>query len=185
MCLEFISKNFSYACFLPIVAKYLTFFFSVKASLFTLRFLFYSANEENVKKKKLSGDSSPKNAKTLEKTVDTNEALQQNSRTETKNTNNTIHDSEGENKNREIPEELNSPLKQEQKSQKDKEELRKRKQKQGSAKRKRLTFKEMKELAVKRRLQRQFRGAKKEQLSNLSAARLASYGLTKKKKKKS
>lgn len=50
--------------------------------------------------------------------------------------------------------------------------------------RKRLTFKEMKELAVKKRLQRQFRGAKKEPLANLSAARLASYGLDKKKKKK-
>lgn len=76
-------------------------------------------------------------------------------------------------------------MEQEQKSLKDKEESKKGKQKQENPKRRRLTFKEMKELAVKKRLQRQFRGAKKERLSNLSAARLASYGLIKKKKKKS
>ncbi|KAL9950487.1 hypothetical protein ACROYT_G042985 [Oculina patagonica] len=147
-----------------------------------------STNEENAKRKKLSGNSLPKKAKLHENTVDNNEALQQtNSRTVTKTENpssNTINDSEGENKTLETSEEGNPPIKR-QKSQKDKEELlRKRKQKQGNAKRKRLTFKEMKELAVKRRLQRQFRGAKKKQLSNLSASRLASYGLTKKKKKK-
>ncbi|KAJ7381994.1 KRRI-Interacting protein 1 [Desmophyllum pertusum] len=157
-----------------------------------------SANEENSKKKKLSGDSLPKKGQKLENTenvVNTNEeALQENdSRTETKNTSNrTINDSEVQNNSQEIPEEQNTPvIKQGQKSQKGKEELEKRKQKQGNSprtklvKRQRLTFKELKELAVKKRVQRQFRGAKREQLGNLSAARLASYGLTKKKKKKS
>ena len=154
----------------------------------------------------------PKKGQKLENTenvVNTNEeALQENdSRNETKNTSNrTINDSEVQNNSQEIPEEQNTPvITQGQKSQKGKEELEKRKQKQGNVKRQprsqglsspksprtklvkrqRLTFKELKELAVKKRVQRQFRGAKREQLGNLSAARLASYGLTKKKKKKS
>jgi len=146
-------------------------------------------NEGNFKKQKLSGDRLTKKAKTPEDVADSNGIPQQNdSRTKTKNPpNKTLHGSEGGNKNSEISEEQTLSIEQGQLSLKDKEERRqgKRKQGQGNPKRRRLTFEEMKELAVKKRLQRQFRGAKKEQLSNLSAARLASYGLTKKKKKKS
>lgn len=168
-------------------------FASLRCSLFLLivtylsMFLFYRENEENFKKQKLSGDRLTKKAKTPENVADSNGIPQQNdSRTKTKNTpNKTLNDSEGGNKNSEISEEQNRSIEQGQLSLKDKEERRKGKRKQGNPKRRRLTFEEMKELAVKKRLQRQFRGAKKEQLSNLSAARLASYGLTKKKKKKS
>ena len=206
-------------------------------------FVFYRENEGNFKKKKLSGNSLTKKAKTPENNVDTNGIPERNDGgTKTKNTpsktincsvggnetreiseeqdrpikeghkslkdkeesregkqkpenrkvrktkntpSKTINGSEGVNKSREILEEQDRPTKQGQKSLKGKEESRKGKQKQGNPKLRRLTFKEMKELAVKKRLQRQFRGARKEQLSNLSAARLASYGLTKKKKKKS
>lgn len=152
-------------------------------------FLFNRENEGNFKKQKLSGDRLTKKAKTPEDVADSNGIPQQNdSRTKTKNPpNKTLHGSEGGNKNSEISEEQTLSIEQGQLSLKDKEERRqgKRKQGQGNPKRRRLTFEEMKELAVKKRLQRQFRGAKKEQLSNLSAARLASYGLTKKKKKKS
>ena len=150
-------------------------------------FLFYRENEENFKKLKLSGDRITKKAKRPENVADSNEIPQQNdSRTKTKNTpNKTLNDSEGGNKNSEISEEQNRSIEQGQFSLKDKEERRKGKRKQGNPKRRRLTFKEIEELAVKKRLQRKFRGAKKEQLRNLSAARLASYGLTKKKKKRS
>lgn len=150
-------------------------------------FVFYRENEGNFKKKKLSGNSLTKKAKTPENNVDTNGIPERNDGgTKTKNTpSKTINGSKGVNKSREILEEQDRPTKQGQKSLKGKEESRKGKQKQGNPKLRRLTFKEMKELAVKKRLRRQFRGARKEQLSNLSAARLASYGLTKKKKKKS
>lgn len=125
----------------------------------------------------------------LENTVDTSEILQQNDtrskvKTET-SSKDTMNDSEGENKGREISEEQDLPIKEGQKSGKDKDDSKKKRQKQGREKGKRLTFKEMKERAVKKRLERKFRGAKKEQLNNLTAARLASYGLAKKKKKKS
>ena len=149
-------------------------------------FLFYRENEGNLEKKKLSKDSLTSKAKAPENSVDNNGIPEQNdSRTKTKHIpSKTISGSEGGN-NSEILEERNRPMKQGRKRLKDKEESRKGKQKQENPKRRRLTFKEMKELAVKKRLRRQFRGAKKERLSNLSAARLASYGLTKKKKKKS
>jgi len=149
-------------------------------------FLFYRENEGNLEKKKLSKESLTSKAKTPENSVDNNGIPEQNdSRTKTKHIpRKTISGSEGGN-NSEILEERNRPMKQGRKRLKDKEESRKGKQKQENQKRRRLTFKEMKELAVKKRLQRQFRGAKKERLSNLTAARLASYGLTKKKKKKS
>ena len=131
-------------------------------------------------------DSVPKKAKTLD-IVDSNGTPQQNdSGTKTKNVpNRTINGSERGNKNNRVSQEHTSPIKQGQERLKHKEEPRKGKQKQENPKRRRLTFKEMKELAVKKRLQRQFRGAQKERLSNLSTARLASYGLTRKKKKKS
>lgn len=150
-------------------------------------FLFYRENEGNLKKKKLSKDSVPIKAKTPENIVDNNGTTQQNdSGTKTKNIpNRTINGSERGNKNSQVSQEQIRPIKQGQERLKDKEESRKGKQKQENSKRRRLTFKEMKELAVKKRLQRQFRGAQKERLSNLSTARLASYGLTKKKKKKS
>ena len=150
-------------------------------------FLFCRENEGNVKKKKLSGDSLMKKVKTPENVVDTNGIPERNdSRTKTTNSpSEAINGSEGGNKNSETSEEQDRPIQRGQRNLKDKEESRKGKQKQGNPKRRRMTFKEMKELAVKKRLQRQFRGAKKERLSNLSAARLASYGLTKKKKKKS
>lgn len=124
----------------------------------------------------------------LENTVDTSEILQQNdTRTEVKmktSSKDTMNDSEGENKGREISEQ-NPPIKDGQKSGKDKDDSKKKKHKQGREKGKKLTFKEMKERVVKKRLERKFRGAKREQLNNLTAARLASYGLVKKKKKKS
>lgn len=150
-------------------------------------FLFYRENEGNLKKKKLSKDSVPIKAKTPENIVDNNGTPQQNdSGTKTKNIpSKTTNGSEGRNKNSQVSQEQIRPIKQGQERLKDKEESRKGKQKQENSKRRRLTFKEMKELAVKKRLQRQFRGAQKERLSNLSTARLASYGLTKKKKKKS
>ena len=148
-------------------------------------FLFYRENEGNLKKKKLSKDSVPIKAKTPENIVDNNGTPQQNdSGTKTKSIpNRKINGSEGGNKNSQVSQEQIRPIKQGQERLKDKEESRKGKQKQENSKRRRLTFKEMKELAVKKRLQRQFRGAQKERLSNLSTARLASYGLTKKKKK--
>lgn len=59
-----------------------------------------------------------------------------------------------------------------------------KKPKEGKRRGKNLSFKLLKERALKKKLQRQFRGAKKESLANLSAARLASYGLETKKKKK-
>ena len=49
---------------------------------------------------------------------------------------------------------------------------------------KNLSFKLLKDRALKKKLQRQFKGAKKESLAKLSGARLASYGLEMKKKKK-
>lgn len=70
------------------------------------------------------------------------------------------------------------------KSRKYKEVWDKQKGKSFKKKGKRLTFEERKEQALRKRLRGQFRGAKKEPLANLSAARLASYGLTKKKRKK-
>ena len=150
-------------------------------------FLFYRENEGNFKKKKLSKDSLTKKPKTRENIVDSDGTPQQNdSRTKTQNIlSKTINGSEGENKNSLVSGEQNFPMKQGQKGLKDKDERRKGKQKPENPRRRRLTFKEMKELAVKKRLQRQFRGAQKERLRNLSAARLASYGLTKKKKRKS
>ena len=150
-------------------------------------FLFCRESEGNLKKKKLSKDSLPKKAKTPENIVDSNGTPQENdSGTKTKNiASRTINGSERGTKHSQVSQEQNRPIKQGQKILKDNEESRKGKQKQENPKRRRLTFKEMKELAVKKRLQRQFKGARKERLSNLSTARLASYGLTKKKKKKS
>ena len=147
-------------------------------------FLFYRENDGNLKKKKLSKDSLPKKAKTPENIVDSNGIHQENnSGTKTKNIpSKTINGSERGNKNSQVSQEQNRPIKQGEKRLKDKEESRKGKQKQENPKRRRLTFKEMKDLAVKKRLQRQFRGAQKERLSNISTARLASYGLTKKKR---
>jgi len=165
----------------------LCFSFSLVVAYLSMFLFFYRENEGNFKKKKLSRDSLTKKAKTPENIVDSNGTPEQNdSRTKAKNVpRKTINGSEGGNKNSQVSQEQNRPMEQGQKCLKDKEESKKGKQKQENPKRRRLTFKEMKELAVKKRLQRQFRGAKKERLSNLSAARLASYGLTKKKKKKS
>ena len=59
-----------------------------------------------------------------------------------------------------------------------------KKPKEGKRRGKHLSFKLLKDRALKKKLQRQFRGAKKESLAKLSAARLASYGLEMKKKKK-
>ena len=59
-----------------------------------------------------------------------------------------------------------------------------KKPKEGKRRGKNLSFKLLKDRALKKKLQRQFRGAKKESLAKLSAARLASYGLEMKKKKK-
>lgn len=147
-----------------------------------MHYIFYSTNEENAKRKTFSGNSLPQKGKMLDNRADKNETFpqQRDSKTEVKTPSNiTINGAEktSESKVSEETEELES--------QKHKERLGKRKIKEGKKKGKRLTFKEMKELAVKKRLQRQFRGAKKEPLANLSAARLASYGLVKKKKKKS
>ena len=72
----------------------------------------------------------------------------------------------------------------EQTSQRSKGQWKERKGKRNGLKQRHVTFNEMKEQAMKKRLQRQFRGAKKEHLNKLSAARLASYGLLKTKKKK-
>lgn len=123
----------------------------------------------------------PKKGKTIENNLEKNETepQQNNSETGVKNpSNKTINGTQRES-------EQNTEVTQEVKIRRHKEGLRKKTFKEGIGKGKRLTFKEMKELAVKKRLQRQFRGAKKEPLNNLSAARLASYGLAKKKKKKS
>lgn len=180
--------NRRHVCFLAKVATLFKFCFPFLLVVTYLSiFLFCRETEGNLKKKKLSKDSLPKKAKTPENIVDSNGTPQENdSGTKTKNIpSKTINGGERGNKNSQVSQEQNRPIKQGQKILKDKEESRKGKQKQENPKRRRLTFKEMKELAVKKRLQRQFRGAQKERLSNLSTARLASYGLTKKKKKKS
>ena len=85
---------------------------------------------------------------------------------------------------KEVSDKRNTEKRREIKHQKFKEGFGMKKLNKRSKTGRRLSFKEMKELAVKKRLQRQFRGAKKEPLANLSAARLASYGLAKTKKKK-
>ena len=151
-------------------------------------FLVYSTNEENVEKKTVSDDSLPKKTKTPENDLEKNEkALQQNSSKsgDERPSNKAVNGSERNSESQEISDERTTEVMRELKSQKHKGRLGKKTFREGNRKRKRLTFKEMKELAVRKRLQRQFRGAKKEPLANLSAARLASYGLAKKKKKKS
>ena len=129
----------------------------------------------------------PKKKKTPEKDLDRNaKALQQNDSKsgEQRPSYKTVNGSEENSESQDISDERNTEVMRELKNKKHKGRGKKT-FREGNRKRKRLTIKEMKELAVKKRLQRQFRGAKKEPLANLSAARLASYGLVKKKKKKS
>ncbi|CAH3168094.1 unnamed protein product [Porites lobata] len=144
-------------------------------------------NEENSQKNKSSANSLPEKTKTSEnnlnrndKTVHQNESGSRFERTLNAATNEHIKKSASQ----AITEGQYSKEMKEFKSPKLKRTLGKRTFNGKDKRRKRLTFKEMKELAVKRRLQRQFRGAKKEPLANLSVVRLASYGLDKRKKKK-
>lgn len=158
-----------------------TFFFSTNK----LIFIVHRTSEENTKKKTSSVNSLQKKGKFVEKSLDINETVpqQNNSKTGIKNhANETTSEDQGNSESKKVTENGITEQTREIKNQKFKEGL-KKKFKERRTKGKRLTFKEMKELAAKKRLQRQFRGAKKEPLTNLSAARLASYGLAKKKKK--
>lgn len=129
----------------------------------------------------------PQKGKTLVKRLDNIEAApeQNNNTTGLKNhSSETIDESENTSESKEVSEQRNAEKRSGIKHQKLKEGFGKKKLNKRNKSGKRLTFKEMKELAVKKRLQRQFRGAKKEPLANLSSSRLASYGLANKKKKK-
>lgn len=144
------------------------------------------SDEVNVKKKKLSDQSLPKKSKTLEHNVDTNGAQNEQTdiRKRTKKSSDKI-DKTNEKKSEDLPgEEVSLATEGESNGKNEGESKKPKKQKTRNPKRRRMTFEELKELAVKKRLRRQFKGAKQEKLSNLSASRLASYGLTRKKKKK-
>ena len=147
---------------------------------------FYSTKEENTNKKRFSDNSLPQKQKPLEKGLDNIERApeQNNNTTGLKNHSTETRDESGiTSESKKVSEQRNAEKRQEIKHQKFKG-FGKKKLNRRNKSGKRLTFKEMKELAVKKRLQRQFRGAKKKPLANLSAARLASYGLANKKKKK-
>ena len=128
----------------------------------------------------------PKKSKTLKHSVDTKGA--QNEQTEirkrTKNSSDKIENT-SEKESKDLPgEEISQATQGESNGRNEGESKKTKKQKMRNPKGRRMTFEELKELAVKKRLRRQFKGAKQDKLSKLSAARLASYGLTRKKKKK-
>lgn len=145
-----------------------------------------SPNEVNDEKKKSLDQSLPKKSKTLKHSVDTKGA--QNEQTEirkrTKNSSDKIENT-SEKESKDLPgEEISQATQGESNGRNEGESKKTKKQKMRNPKGRRMTFEELKELAVKKRLRRQFKGAKQDKLSKLSAARLASYGLTRKKKKK-
>ena len=151
----------------------------------TISFIF-SPEEENAKKKRVSQNGFSESGKTYKTRHD-------NVKTEIEHINNEAetpnHSSGTLNGGETISAAQDSDVRNvkktnELKSRKYKEGWDKQKGKSFKKKGKRLTFEERKEQALRKRLRGQFRGAKKEPLANLSAARLASYGLTKKKRKK-
>ena len=150
-------------------------------------FLSCRNNEENSQKNKSSANSLPEKTKTSENNLNRNDKTVHQNESES-NLQTTVNAATNEHikksASQAITEGQYSKEMKEFKSPKRKGTLGKRTFNGKDKRRKRLSFKEMKELAVKKRLQRQFRGAKKEPLANLSAARLASYGLDKRKKKK-